>query len=113
VTEHHGAPGPYDSPAEAWPAVAYILDSPQEAWTPGLHALLEAACAGAGVELGVFDHECLLVFAGLPPERVASLAGIIERAGEPPVPDGPFGYPSGTVMPGGGWNSGASTGGPG
>jgi hypothetical protein len=114
VTEHHAAPGPYDNAAEARPAVAHILDSPQEAWTPGLHALLEAACATAGAELGVFDHETLLLLAGQDPLRVSSLAGIIERAAEPsPSAREELLGPPGVAHDGTGWISGGMIGGPG
>jgi len=44
------------------------------------HALLESACAQAGVALGAFDHRILSWLSGHEPETAVTVAGWIARA---------------------------------
>ena len=67
--------------------------SPHEGWTrPALaaagRALIEDACAAAGVRLGAFDTEAVHWLAHQEPEICAVVAGLIQRAGQAARPDG-------------------------
>jgi hypothetical protein len=114
MTEFHAAPGPYDSDGEATAAVAHILASREESWTDGNLRLLEDACRAAGVELGAYDHQALMLLATASPRICAAFAGIITRAAEPSLsPLQQLMGPPGVAQPsGGGMISGPMGGGP-
>jgi len=83
MTEHHAAPGPYETLAEAEGAVAHILASPPAAVTDGNHRLIEDTLRAAGVELAAYDHAIALWLAGTAaPATVAVVVGWITRAAE-------------------------------
>ena len=112
--------GPLETERDAIDAARHILDSPPGtgAWQAGSHRLLEDTCRAAGVDLGAYDEGVLVELAGaLEPQKCAALAGIIGRAHEA-LPrsqrDRPRYAPAGpgVAMPGGGWISGPSIGGP-
>ena len=105
--EHHGAPGPYETEAQAEGGVAHIKASPLASWSDGNLRLLEDACRAAGVELGAYDHAVLLSLAGDAPAEVAVVAGLITRAAERSPLESLMG-PAGVAQPGGGMGSGSS-----
>jgi len=74
-------PGPYETEQEARAAVAAIYDA---AWqTPmadGCRAMLDAACAAAGVTLGAFDRRIIHWLSAWECECTAVVAGLILRA---------------------------------
>jgi hypothetical protein len=82
MTEYHAAPGPYETESQAEGAVQHILASERESWTDGNHRLLEDTCRAAGVELGAYDHQALMLLAAASPRWCAVVAGIITRAAE-------------------------------
>ena len=81
MTEHHGAPGPFETEAEARAAVRHITGSPAAAWKDGNLRLLEDAYRAAGAELGAYDHSVVVFLAGLlEPQMCGALAASIARA---------------------------------
>ena len=113
MTEHHAAPGPYDTEAQARGAVAHIYASPVPSMTDGCLRLLEEALRAAGVELGAYDHATALWLAGGLPARAAVIAGWVTRAAEPSrTPLQELMGPPGAAQPGGGWINGSMGGRP-
>ena len=113
MSEHHGAPGPFETEAEARAAVRHITGSPAAAWKDGNLRLLEDAYRAAGAELGAYDHSVVVFLAGLlEPQMCGALAASIRRAAEPSAREELLG-PPGVAHDGTGWISGAMTGGPG
>ncbi len=79
--------GPYENQWQARqaPAVREIFDAFDAdpgigKMAPGNLAMLEQACAAAGVVLGVYDRQVIAWLAGWDPETCAVIAGLITRA---------------------------------
>jgi hypothetical protein len=79
--------GPFDSrdDVHALPVVQAAYDaasiSPRRAiMEERNHRLLCKACADAGITVGAYDHQILLLIAGYEPETCAVIAGLIRRA---------------------------------
>lgn len=58
------------------------------AWQAGSHRLLREALAGAGVDLGAYDHRIVAWLAGWEPQMCAVIAGLITRASQAGKADG-------------------------
>jgi len=96
TTHSHGQPGPAAGPfateraasAEVRRAYGALRPAPPAAGsvTRLNGELLTRACAGAGVELGAYDHQILRWLAGWEPGTCAVIAGLITRAAAPARP---------------------------
>lgn len=74
-------PGPYETERQARTAVAAIYDAAwQTPMSDGCRAMLDAACAAAGVTVGAFDRRIIHWLSAWECECTAVVAGLILRA---------------------------------
>ena len=73
--------GPFDTPGAAYLAAGELPDPPHY---PGHNKrLIMAACADAGLMLGVYDHHVIEWLSNGEPSMCAVVAGLISRANQP------------------------------
>lgn len=75
-------PGPYETRDQVWEALRGVRADARGGLQAAGYAILNAACASAGVRAGDYDRQVMNHYAGVELEMCAVFAGLIIRAHE-------------------------------